>query len=399
MCCQPCPYWRATWSAGAVAGTECVPHAIAGQCCTPPDLPYNVGVYALTGEVLAAYIAYRVTAMFPRCLPNDGHGCSPTAHTMEDRTDPVIAVCTVDAVGPGFPRRESILAFVVASRLRAHGGAVVGLFPMGLTKMPLGYGLDYAYRTRGAPRPDIDDHYARVDGTMVPAHGRPWARGVAPRMFQALTDEHPEATLVTRIHTPGGGVGVNKLVMRMADTEEFHGRVSIGFASLIKELDYDLAYDGLWMLIRGWFEGFEHVYGKDNSRLTVRIRADKDRVIEMSQVGTGNYMTCNAPALAGMLHGQTLHAGGARRMLSADDVGLLALLTVPRSVVRGPTPTRDAVTPPLVPSRLRINHVSEQVSVDGDWCASYSGNPTMRDILEGDTVHTHLGMLFCIYPQ
>jgi hypothetical protein len=397
VCCQPCPYWRATWSKTAVPDSECVAHG-PGHCCVPPDFPYSVGVYNLSDEdIRKDYVDYYGAAQFPRCLSDAGYSCAPSDYNIDERTDPVIAVCTTDPVGPGFPRPESILAFVVASRLRAHGGAVVGLFPMGLTKMPLGYGLDYEYDRWAYPRDLIDTHYVQPrGGAMSPAHGRPWARDVAPRMFRALMDAHPDATLMTRVHTVG--FGVNKLVARMARTEEYRGRISIGFAQYISTLSYGFALHGIWMLIRGWFPKLACMLG-DDLRLVATTLPDGNCRVDTVHGTPGFDMMASARALGGLQPGQSLVVLTTFRVLSVDDVGLLQLMAGSLASVSGANPALDAIPEGLVPSRLRINHMSAQVSVDGDWCASFHNMSTLQEILRGDRVWTGLGMLFCIYPR
>lgn len=386
-CCRPCPYWRAKWFAEpAGPGYDCVQDDYEGYCCASTEFAYNVGVYELCGQTREDYLNFIHKTPYWRYLPKEGYAHAPREDTIDDWKDPVAAVCTVDPLTDAFPDPKSILAFVVASRLSTYDGTVVALLPMGLTKTQIGFGMDFSY---GLDKGQTQ-HYKRTDPK--PVRGRPWARSAAPRMFSELLRTHPHATLMTRIHTPNAPE-INGLIKHMAATI-MRGRVSLGFKQYIGEQRHRIDWDALKILMEKWFP-YENI-----ARL---FRTN----IRVSQTGTGIELE-SAPTLQErhepitnplqrLTAGQTVKMGSQVHHLDRFDVHMLDIICKPY-VVHIDRSGEQAVSP-FVSSRLLIDDQLKIVSLEGSWSVSYAGFASPQSILEGLDLHTHMGMLFCIYPE
>lgn len=374
----------------------------------PPDFDtdvsgeYNVEVLCLRGDVLDRYFEYRDS------LDYDDTGCwghsvrfyidaggylySPDRDIIRRWKWPAIAVAYknggfTDGV---FPEPASIVGYVVVERLGERQDRPVFLHPMGLTKTPVGHGCRYRTRLR-----DNRDRLAvRDNGTVRALPGVYWANNLAARLFGALRNKYPGASIVSRFSTQNASVP-NPVLIRLAG--EFPGKVFIGYGRYTRcALRYPEEGKRLDALVSSWFGEpvyrpqivLNKVFGNDpdgsDRDAVVRQETLRDNILRL---GAGAPLTYNRRFPSRIVDGHVLTEKDVEKARSVD-------LSVVPSTTLPPVPFPD--TFPRSPLEVDTFERTEKV---GDAVASYANTYAEEVLYSSDEVTEGTGMLFLIAPD
>lgn len=330
-------------------------------------------------------------------ISTSGFAHSPNRDTIDTFSNPVVAVCSLDTDGRSFPAPESIVAFVVVSRLIDADGTTVVLMPMGLTKTPVGFGASYQTDIVDAVQYNeltLRPHDERTVSMFQRTPGRVWATNVAPRMFMALTTTYSKATLLTRFATSSIDV-VNPFITRLANNT-FPGRTSVGYAMYVG-LEPAVDVHMFDALVKSWFlkpnkrRSHISVPGIADGALVRSAKQTPIRPVELAAfirvIGVGNDIAVDD--VMGRKHTHTL---------SQDDMDTINKLNL--------DPIQPEWTPPttkipggFVPSRLVVDDVAKTLVIHKTTTAiSYDGHSRFQRIFDSPKLFDLLGMLFCVYP-